>query len=276
MSIPIVSWAMMAFRAPLAQAMLIAGAMALLAIDVAMGRAAPAWGALPAAFVALYAVQRIGGKILLGRLQRAAESWTPIDPGLATVAVTNEGFTAMKARHLLTHCDVARIASIPGAPPKGLSTARMTMAHWLSPAGVDALRLAAGSTAPPGWALPKDDEDTIVVRPLDVVPPDCLLLTAEPYRAPLGMVTGTLQKVRIQGAGIDRQVLWGAAQIAGRIPLFTFFHWTAIVGRSAWHVGFAHDKAVRLGPEGNDYQPPDGRVCRTARRWRPERRRIAS
>lgn len=237
MSIPFVSWAMMVFRAPLAQAVLITGAMTLLAIDVATGRAALAWAVLPAGFVLLYAVQRIGGLSLLRQLQREAAAWTPVDPGSRTVIAI--GATAERARNLVDLCDVVR------------AVAADRMVHRLTPAGVAALREACDSAPPPGWSLPDDGAAPIVVSPAGESE-DGLRLASERWRSRL--VRGELHRVR---AGADRSVIWGAAQIAGRIPVFTAFHWTAIVGRSSWHIGFMPDRPVRLGPETNDYRRLD-------------------
>lgn len=253
MSIPIVAWGMMAFRAHLAQGLLIAGSMLLLAIDVATGRVEPWWAALPAGFVLLYAVQRIGGKVKLKALQAAAEGWSPVDPANATVIVRGEVHTASKARTLIAAADIARVLSLPGPPLRGQRPAEPVMLHWLSPEGAARLRAACEDVGPAGWHLPRAEAKPVLQRPAKDEPANGLTATIARYRSLL--VGGQLHRLRITGGGSDREVIWGRAQIVGPLPIFTFFHWTAILGgKSEWYVGFAPDKTVRLGPEwSNDY-----------------------
>jgi hypothetical protein len=253
MSIPIVAWAMMAFRAPIAQGLLIAGSMLLLAIDVAMGRAAPWWAALPAGFALLYAVQRIGGKAKLARLQAAAENWSPVDAGNATVIVPGEVHTASKARFLIAAADIARLLSLPGKPLKGQRPAQTVMLHWLTPGGMARLRAACEDVAPAGWHLPRADSAPILQRPAEGEPADGLTATITRYRSLL--VGGHLHRLSVTDRDNERAVIWGSAHIVARWPVFTVFHWTAFLGgKSQWHIGFAPDRAVQLGPEwSNDH-----------------------
>ncbi len=253
MSIPIVAWAMMAFRAPIAQGLLIAGSMILLAIDVATGRAAPWWAALPTAFVLLYAVQRVGGKAKLTTLQTAADNWSPIDPGDDTVIVAGEVHSGSKARALIAAADITRVLSLPGAPLRGQRPAQTVMLHWLTPGGVARLRTASEDVAPIGWHLPREDAAPILQRPAEGEPAEGLTATIKRYRSLL--VGGRLYRLAVSGDAKERAVIWGSAQIVGRLPVFTVFHWTAFLGgKSEWHIGFLPERAVRLGPEwSNDY-----------------------
>lgn len=266
MSIPIVAWAMMAFRAPLAQGALFAGSMLLLAIEVATDRTSLWWAVLPAAFVLLYAVQRIGGQRALARLETAAQSWTPIDPGDMTVVVTDEKHSGEKARYLLKRCDIARIASVPGPPLRGLRKAQQRMLHRLSPAVARRMDDIVTGHMPPGcrrdemmadgWSIPAPtNAEPVLVRPIgdDVVVG--LTVDTIAYRSPLWMVRGKLRRLRVYGSGIDRQLVCGSASSASRWPIFVFFHWTAIFGgQSEWCVGFLRDRTVQLGPEAYGYQ----------------------
>lgn len=253
MSIPIVAWGMMAFRAHLAQGLLIAGSMLLLAIDAATGRVAPYWAALPAGFVLLYAVQRIGGKAKLKALQAAAEGWSPIDAGNATVIVQGEVHSASKARTLIAAADIARVLSLPGPPLRGQRPAEPAMLHWLSPEGAARLRAACGEVGPAGWHLPRAEAKPVLQRPAEDEPAIGLTATIVRYRSLL--VVGRLHRLSIADGECERAVIWGRAQIVGPLPLFTCFRWTAIFGgKSEWHVGFAPDRPVRLGPEwSNDH-----------------------
>lgn len=254
MSIPIIAWGMMAFRAPLAQGVLIAGSMLLLAIDFAMGRVAPWWAALPAGFVLLYAVQRIGGKRKLVELQAAAESWSPVDPGDATVIVTGEVHTASKARTLIDSADIARVLSLPGPPLRGQRAAQRVMLHRLSAEGIARLRAACEDISPAGWHLPREDAKPVLQRPVEGEPTEGLTATIARYRSLL--VGGYLHRLSLADGAGERAVVWGQAHIVAPWPIFTVFHWTAIFGgKSEWYIGFAPDKTVRLGPEwSNDYR----------------------
>lgn len=253
MSIPIIAWGMMAFRAPLAQGVLTAGSMLLLTIDVAMGRVAPWWAALPAGFVLLYAVQRIGGKRKLAELQAAAESWSPVDPGNATVIVKGEVHTASKARTLIDSADIARVLSLPGPPLRRQRPAQRVMLHRLSAEGIARLRTACEDVAPAGWHLPRENAKPVLQRPADDEPAEGLIATIGRYRSLL--VGGHLHRLSVADGKSERAMIWGSAHIVAPWPLFIFFHWTAIFGgKSEWHIGFAPDKTVRLGPEwSNDY-----------------------
>ena len=253
MSIPIVAWAMMAFRAPIAQGLLIAGSMLLLAIDVATSRTAPLWAALPLGFVLLYAVQRIGGKAKLATLLADAENWSSIDAGDATVIVSGEVHTASKARILIAAADIRRVLSLPGAPMRGQRPAQTVMLHWLTPGGMARLRTACEDVAPIGWHLPREDAAPILQRAAENEPVDGLATTIRRYRSLL--VGGRLYRLAVSGDDKERAVIWGSAQIVARLPVFTFFHWTAFLGgKSEWHIGFVPERAVRLGPEwSNDH-----------------------
>ncbi|MDO9363568.1 MAG: hypothetical protein Q7T60_11625 [Sphingopyxis sp.] len=248
MSIPIVAWAMMAFRAPIAQGLLIAGSMTLLAIDVATGRAAPWWAALPAGFVLLYTVQRVGGKAKLATLQAAAETWLPIDPGDATVIVPGEVHTASKARLLIAAADIARVLSLPGPPLKRQRPAQTVMLHWLTEGGIARLRAACNDVGPAGWHLPREDAAPVLQRPAEDDRVHGLTATIARYRSLLA--GGRLYRLSVSGVGDERAVVWGSAQIVARLPVFTFFHWTAFLGgKSEWHIGFVPERAIQLGPE---------------------------
>lgn len=253
MSIPIVAWGMMAFRAPLAQGVLTAGSMLLLAIDVAVGRVAPWWAALPAGFVLLYAVQRVGGKRKLAALQAAAESWSPVDPGDATVIVQGEVHTGSKARTLIAAADIARVLSLPGPPLRGQRPAEPVMLHWLSASGAATLRAACEDVGPAGWHLPRADAKPMLQRPAEGEAAEGLTATIARYRSLL--VGGPLHRLCIADGEGARAVIWGRAHIVAPWPIFTVFHWTAIFGgKSEWVVGFAPERSVRLGPdESNEY-----------------------
>lgn len=250
LSIPFVAWGMMMFRAHLAQAILIAGSMLLLALEVAAGTVHPLWAMLPTAFVLLYLVQAIGGPYWLRTLQRRADEWVPVDPGNETITIVDEMHTAERARRLIERCDIARMASFPSAYAARAHGARAVMIHRLSANAAKRLREMI-AIDPPGWTLVTDPAKPFLMRPIESLPDDCLTLTIERYRAPLWIVAGPLERFSVQGAQFERHAIWGSASIVQRLPLFTCFHWTAIVGQSEWHVGFARKAPVRLGPTGN-------------------------
>ncbi|GEM_PF-3270130 len=255
MSVPVVSWALMAFRAPLAQAMLFGGSMILLMLDVAMGRAAPGWGLLPLAFALLYLVQRIGGMRAMARLEQTAENWSPVDPGDATIVLRGEISAEAIGRRLIERADIARIVLLPDRLSQHSSEPPGMMLHHLSEAGRDRLLRACEGTPPPGWYLPGPGNPPVLLRRIDDLPDaqiasDALEIIFVRYRSRLRLVSGRLYRIGICGDQGERSVIWGRAQIVGPIPLFTCFHWTAILGgRSEWHVGFLRQTPVLLGME---------------------------
>lgn len=255
LSIPVVAWALMVFRAHLAQAILIAGSMLLLALDVVTGKAHMLWGALPVAFVLLYLVQAIGGRIVLARLREQAAAWQPIDPGDRTVSVDGERFTGQAARQMLEHCNIARMVSIPGKPPRGVSKARLKMLHFLSEDAVDTLQSAFGKMPPPEWTIPKPGNQPIVARPIEAVPDGCIMVTMKRYRSPFWVVGGKLLLLRVRDGGATRDFVNGIGSVIAKVPLFTFFHWTSLTGHNSRHVGFMREKAMQFGAQGNVFAP---------------------
>jgi hypothetical protein len=113
MSIPILNWLAMAFRAPLLQALLIGGAMLLLAVDAATG-AVPAWvGAIPGSWLALFLAQRFGGPIYLRRLKAANAAFERLHLGNRLVIVERDRVATDYANHLSFEYALARVAVEP-------------------------------------------------------------------------------------------------------------------------------------------------------------------
>ncbi len=255
LSIPIVGWVMLLFRAHLAQAVLIGGSMLLLAIEVATGQVHMLWAALPVGFVLLYLVQRIGGRIILARLRREADAWQPLDPGERTVAVDGEPYTGAAARPMLEQCNITRIVSIPGKPRRGMPKARVQMLHRLSAEAVEELRRTFGGKPPKDWTIPKLEHVPIVGRPLTEVPNDCIMVSMQRYRSLLWIIGGKLMQVRVRDGAMLSDLVHGNASVIGKWPLFTVFYLASLTGQGTRHIGFAREKPVRLGESGNIYMP---------------------
>lgn len=251
MSIPFVAWGMMAFRAHFAQAMLFAGSMLLLAIDVGKEQMHVAWAGLPVGFVALYVIQRCGGMWQIARIRRAAEAWVAVDPGNRTLVLRNESHTAELARRLIAQCDIARIISVPSARGARAHGANQVMLHRLS-ADVARLIRSRHLAEPPGWRLSPDADQALLWRPNSIIRADAVTIDVTPFRSLLWIVTGPLQRFSVHGPDFVRQIVWGDASIVEPLPFFTCFHWTAVLGgKSEWHVGFRRQAPVRLGPREN-------------------------
>lgn len=229
LSIPIIAWVMMAFRAPLLQGLLFTLGMTLLAVEVATGRADMAWAAVPALYFGLFAAQTLLGSAWLGHLRRENAAFTPIRPEQTPVALA--GFDWV-ARDLITLGAVARLY----APPLR-GTVKAKAYHWLTPSDAAALRAAMPCTTIPGWKFEDGEGHVLLVREGAPRPDGTLVVRTGKHHAPLWLVTG-LQMLEARGPGVFRRVTFGKPAIVGKLPLFMLFHWTALVGKSEWVIGF--------------------------------------
>lgn len=244
MTIPFVSWLGMALRLPLIQGLMIGGAMLLIALDVATG-AAPAWAALaPAAFVALYAAQRIGGPIALRRIEAANAAFAPVDPGDRLVIVERDRVASSYADWLHRHCDIARVAVEPDANGRS----KLSEATYYRLTQEDAARIAARieGLRPQGWRAGKRHVVVPEVAEPGALPP--VRIRESRHHSPFWLLGGGRSRLEIDEGGRVQRLVGGEAELVSNIPLFVFFYWLAILGGSSrWVAGFWRRRPVTIG-----------------------------
>lgn len=243
LSVPVVAWVMMVFRAPLLQGLLFTLSMALLGIEVAMGRAATPWAILPAAYFGLFVVQALLGPVWLSHLRRENAAFVPLLPGQRPVALVDYSWAA---KDLISQCALARVHA-----PALCGTIKPKTYHWLTPSDAAALRGAMPEAGMPGWSFTDGHDHVLLVREKTRRPSGAILVSIGKHRAPLWLVTG-LQKLEARGPGIHHRVTFGTPAVVTWLPLFILFHWTALVGKSEWVIGFprrTHSELMRPGDE---------------------------
>jgi hypothetical protein len=245
MSIPILNWLAMAFRAPLLQALLIAGAMLLLAVDAATG-AVPAWaGAVPGLWVGLFLAQRFGGPVYLRRIQAANAQFERLHPGNRLVIVERDRVATDYARRLSFEYALARVAVEPDMSGRSTKLGEQTY-HRLSPEDWPTIAERIRRLHPRGWNVVGDRIVSPGIADAGAEPP--LRVRMARHRAPLWLIGGRRQALELRDRAGVRRIVGGEAALTGPWPLFTCFYWVAIFGgRSEWAVGFACKKAVDLG-----------------------------
>lgn len=245
MSIPIVNWMGMAFRAPLLQGLLIGGAMVLIGLDVWEQRV-PAWvAAVPAAFVALYLVQRLGGPMHMRAIQRANAGFAPCAPGNRAVVFEHDTVATDYGGWLFRNAGLAHVVS--RKPPRRRREKLKEATHYrFSPEDFAKLAPRIATLRPDGWHA----RDGCVTMPGSLIgTTSAIFVEARPYRAPLRLVEGRLSAITLRDEDGTRRLIGGDAAVVGRWPLFVCLYWMAIFGGiSRWYLGFARDKPVPLGP----------------------------
>jgi hypothetical protein len=246
MSIPVISWFGLAFRLPLVQALLTAGAMVLIAFEVAAGHS-PMWhGVLPAGFALLFLVQRFGGPIYLRRLETENAAFAPIERGQRQVAFEGDTVAGGYGRWLFDHCDVAKAAAIGGG---GRSPAKDRRFYRLSPSDFDRIKNLVGTAPPADWTISSDPDKPVAVAPGPLLEPDAIRVRTAPHRAPLWLIDGRRTTLEVDYDGKARRLVGGEAALVGNWPLFVAFYATSITHPhlSRWVIGFARRKPVQLG-----------------------------
>jgi hypothetical protein len=245
MSIPILNWLAMAFRAPLLQALLIAGAMLLLAVDAATG-AVPAWaGAVPGSWLALFLVQRFGGPIYLRRIAAGNAAFERLHPGNRLVIVERDRVATDYANRLSFEYALARVAVEPAMSGRSTKLGKQTY-HRLSPEDWPGIAERIRRLQPRGWNVLGERIVSPGIADAGDEPP--LRVRLVRHRAPLWLIGGRREALELRNGATVRRLVGGQAALTGKWPLFTCFYWMAIFGgRSEWAVGFARNKPVDLG-----------------------------
>lgn len=248
LAIPIVQWLAMAFRFPLLQALLIGGAMVLLAADAAAGLV-PSWaGAIPAAWLLLFAAQWLGGPAYLRWLRRRNAAFEAIEPGDRLVIVERDDISR-HADQLYRDYGLAR-AAVGSVLPGRSNGVKLETYHRISPQDRPGIVERVERLLPSGWQV-KDDR--IVTPGVDApgsVPP--IRIRLRRHRAPLWLVGGRRVMLEVDDGARVHRLVGGKAALTGRWPLFTCFCYVNIfngAGRveGKWVAGFARTREEDVG-----------------------------
>ncbi len=249
LAIPIVQWLAMAFRVPLLQALLIAGAMVLLGFDAATGGAPPWTGAIPVAWLGLFLAQRLGGPIYLRRLQTSNAAFGRIDPGNRLVIVEGDYTGASYGSHLAFEYALARIASEPDRSRRSNSLKPQTI-HRLSDEDWPAVAARIEQVKPRGWVVSGNRITVPGIADPGSEPP--LRVRLRRHRAPFRLIGGRREMLEIRDGAHVYRLVGGKAELTGPWPLFTCFYYLNIFngsGRAEGRLvaGFVPNRAVKLG-----------------------------
>ncbi len=184
------------------------------------------------------------GSFWVTRLRDENARFAPLSPEQASVALQSFDWSA---NDLITQCAVARLY----APPLR-GTVKAKAYHWLSPADAAALRAAMPHTNMPGWKFTDGSGHVLLVRERAEPPQGAIVVRTGRYTAPAWIVTG-LSRLEARGPEVFRRMTFGKPAVVGWLPLFMLFHWTALVGKSEWVIGFGRGTRDELAlPDGAD------------------------
>lgn len=235
MSVPIVAWAMMVFRAPLIQGLLGLAIPLLAAIEVISGSLPPSFLALPVTYLSFFVFQLWYGPRRLARIKAENAAFQPIDPGQATIALR---WRVHQPEFNLAQINAARIWARPLRGKDGW------LIHRISLEDADRIEHAAGGKLPSAWRLWRSSDWATLKQACAKPPEDSIFLSKGPCRSFLWSVIG-LQEYRARVDGRTHRLRFGEARLVSRIPLFIAFHWTAIFGgKSEWHFGFPRKPGI--------------------------------
>lgn len=260
LAIPLVNLLAFLAGAWLIQPILLLAAMVLLARACWLG-AVPWWfGALPLLYMLVWAAQAIAGRILIRRLDLAVRQFVRIELGDAAPVLAGN-------------------TEWPGPLPLLKDTSLNEL--WVSgkPLATAYLRLAAdeatglneltGGMWPGNWRI-HELPDGPVLEYRAPLPERAIWLTQDRWKAPLGLLSQPLKRIRVRGHE-DRQLVWGRSAPVLPLPLLHLFRWTGIFGEpSEWRVGFMRGKSRAIGCEQIRLDqflvpPQDGEPLRLAR-----------
>jgi hypothetical protein len=221
LSVPVLQYAFFAFRFPVVQGALVCGAMVILALDVAAGRTATAWGVLPAAFATLYLLQRFGGPVALRRAERRNAAVTPVVPGHRGLEVT--GWQAQDtARWLVEHCDLPRVSA------DGRSRLRVDPATYAR-VGEVSTRISTGFI--------REDGGVLVVHDLQ---PTAVRVHAHRHRGWWRIMGGDQTTWDVTDGELTQRLHSTKPSLVRGPPVFACFRFVAVFGgRSQWVIGFS-------------------------------------
>lgn len=240
MSVPILSWAVMALGGRLIQAVLILSAMVVLAAQAIAGKVTIWLSVIPAAYFGLWLALFVVGQVQKRRLLARWKSYAP--PAIADRPVAlGDNFTWGTPYDILNRYTIAEFWIIDRADP-----ASGRGCYRLDPQALDTVRAIAGAAMPEGWKLSRHGAFWMLERK-GTVPRGAVRLTSTPWKAPLRALAPGLLKVTVED-GTCRSLVWGQVGAIAPLPLFEAFHWTAIFGgQSQWRIGYVYGRGTWIG-----------------------------
>lgn len=239
LSVPVLGWLVLVLGGRIIQAVLVLAAMVLLAVGAATGRDAP-WAAVPpAAFVSLWALAAVRGRVARARLTaqvrefssvaaqgRAVVLTGDVDPRTTTALLEEAGASAVWTQ---THASRTATAHLRLAPELGASV------------------MARAQGALPDGAVLHERDDHVVVQYAAPPPRDALWVEVQAADT-TDHLRGRLHRITVGDTSGARSVVTGTVSVVAPVPLAQCFHWVSLTARSEWFVGFAHGRARRIGP----------------------------
>ncbi|HEX8240967.1 MAG TPA: hypothetical protein VF574_14625 [Allosphingosinicella sp.] len=242
LSIPILNVVAIAFRVHLLQGLCFLAGMAVLGAEVLNGSRPAAWGALPAAFFALFAIQRIGGPRLLSRLQADNAAFVPVQAGERLVRYRSSAPAAARARQAQQLFEKFGLAWLAFKPARRRSRWQILFRPSDSAAGVLRTLLEPGEWRAGKGGLSLDDVDLPTVA-------DSVTISVREKGS--WLLTGPLRTVTVQSGSRRRRLSAGRPAPVGNWPLLVLAYDFAIFSGAArkpsWYAGFVPGRPVALG-----------------------------
>lgn len=227
LSIPVLSWAVLAMGGRLIQAALIILMLGAMIGDAFTGRADEKWLVIPLAYTVFYLYQFIGGPIRARYIQKRNSAYVAMQLGELWLNSHHQIF----AEGDPMQCGTAARVFSPSAKGENRKQYR------LSPDDGAHLKEVSNGLLPKRWWLTQREGFWILSVPANDSE-EHLTITRKPYRDPLGIVRGNLFETSVYDGCTKRSIVTGQVLVT-RLPLLSLFYWISILGgKSQSVVGF--------------------------------------
>ena len=242
LSIPVLNVVAVAFRVPLLQGFCFLAGIGILAVEVLNGIRPVGHGILPAAFFAIFAMQRIGGPRLLAQLQADNAMFKPLSAGGRMVRYRSSAPAPAKVRQAQRLFEQSGLAWLAIAPARW----RMRGQLLLRP-DAEAAAMLRSQLEPGEWQAGKGG-----LRLDDVEVPALADSVAIAVRAGRSwLLSGCLATVTISDRSSRRRLSAGRPAPVGNWPLFFLAYDFAVFSggarKGSWQAGFVPGQPVALG-----------------------------
>jgi len=258
LSIPVLNVVAIAFRVPLLQGFCFLAGMGVLAAEALNGSRPVVHGALPAAFFALFAMQRIGGPRLLSRLQADNEAFAPVEAGERLVRYRSSAPAAARARQARQLFEKSGLAWLAFRPARRRGGWQILFRPTDAAAEVLRSLLEPGEWQAGKGGLRLDDVELPALA-------DGIAITVREGRS--WLLSGHLRTVTVDDGSSRRRLSSGRPAPVGNWPLLILAYDFAIFSGGArkpsWYAGFAPGRAVPLGDRSADELVEAALVART-------------
>lgn len=245
MSVPILSWMLMALGGRVIQAFLILAAVVLIAAEGVAQRGV--WQlAVATGFFGLWIVQAIVGRLIKRQLLARWQAFQPAAVADRPVVVDHNftDGTPIDWMHRLNFSEVWEASYSNNERGRGY--------FRLDDAAAGEVRKSVAGAMPDGWKLVERKEFS-VLEYSGPLPADAIRLTHRTWKCPLGALAPGLVEITVDDGDV-RSLVVGAVQPVLPLPFLELFHWTAIFGgKSQWRVGFVYGKGERIGALGSRF-----------------------